>query len=125
MILLPYIRNNINKTKFIIFTERDLSSSIKVVLDKCNFEKKEKDEIFKLNWTNKKIEKFLEYNFDNHTIIINGSNKYISNINKKIKNYEKDNIEIVDCYNISEEGLKVEELQKKYQGILNTKNANL
>lgn len=122
MILLPYIKSNIDKTKFVIFTEENLSKSMKLLLDRTNLNLNEKNKMENLNWNNKKIEDIFNYNFKNSTIIINGSKKYISKINEEIEKKEAEKINIIDCYNINEKSLNVAEIQEKYDEILNTKN---
>lgn len=122
MILLPYIKNNIDKTKFVIFTEENLSESMNILLDRTNLEIDEKNKMLNLDWNNKKIEDISNYDFNEHTIIINGSSNYISEINEKIEKIKPQKINIIDCYNISAESLKVVKIQERYDEILNTKN---
>ena len=121
MILLPYIKDNIDRTKFIIFTEKNLSESIKILLDRTNLDCDEKSEILNLDWNSKKISDFSNYNFNNYTIIISGSNNYISKINEQIMKMEHEKINIIDCYNINENSPEVMQIKEKYNGILNTK----
>ena len=118
MILLPYIKNNIDKTKFIILTEEDLSESIKILLDRINLKDDEKNKILELNWNSKEIEDMNKLNNNKYTIIINGSTGYISRNNEKLKIFK--NINIIDCYNISEENLEINKIKENYNNILNT-----
>lgn len=122
MILLPYIKDKMDKTKFAIITEENLSESMKILLDRTNLNIDEKNKILNLNWDNKNIEDIAKYNFNEKTIIIKGSINYISRINEKIEKIKPKKINIIDCYNINEKSLKVEEIQEKYDKILNTKN---
>ena len=71
MILLPYIKNNIYKDKFIIFTEENLSDSIKVLLNGTNLNLEEKNLMLNLDWKEKNKLDISKYKFDDHTIIIN------------------------------------------------------
>ena len=74
MILLPFIKKNINSSNIIIFTEYDLEDSIKKLLDRTNFKTEEKEQILDVKyWTNKNIEILENNKFNNYTIIINGS----------------------------------------------------
>ena len=43
MILLPYIKNNLKNSNFTIFTQKDLSKSINLLLERINLKKEEKD----------------------------------------------------------------------------------
>lgn len=119
MILLPYIKSNIDKSKFVIFTEENLSESMKILLNRTNLNLKEKNKILELNWHNRKIEDIYNYDLNDCTVIINGSSNYILKINEKIKNKK---INIIDCYNINEKNLNLKKIREKYDEILNTKN---
>lgn len=118
MILLPYVRSKINTSKIIVCTDKELSKSMEVVLNKTNFTLEEKNRILNLGWNNKEIKDDFIFNKENKVIIVNGSNNYIVNIEKKIENLE--NTIIIHCYNITKEGFKIEEIKHKYKGILNT-----
>jgi hypothetical protein len=122
MILLPYIKNNIDKTKFVILTEDNLSESMKTLLDRTNLDTNEKNKILALDWNCKEFEEFSNYDFNKSTIIINGSNNYIEKVNEKIEKMAIQKGNIIDCYNINEKSLKVMKIQEKYDDILNTQN---
>ena len=79
MILLPYIKKNMYKDKFMIFTEENLSDSMNILLNRTNLNKEEKKLMQKIDWSKKGD--ILPEDIDNHAIIINGSKKYISKIN--------------------------------------------
>ena len=118
MILLPYIKKHIDNSKIIIFTEEDLLSTIKILLDKINFSEIEKNKILDLHyWNSKKIEKLINKD-EKYIFIINGNINYIEEINKKIKKFDLKNYSIVDCYNI--EKIDVSEIENKYDVKLNT-----
>lgn len=121
MILLPYIKDNIDKSKFIILTEKNLVESIKILLERTNLNCDEKIKMLDLNWNSKTIGEISNLNFKDHTIIINGSSDYICKINEEIMQTDHQKLTIIDCYNVSEESLKVMKIQEKYDGILNTK----
>lgn len=122
MILLPYIKNNIDKNKFVIFTEKNLLESMKILLDRTNLNWDEKKNILSLNWDNRKKEDIYKNNFNDHTIIINGTSNYISKMNEEIKKMEYQKINIIDCYNINEKNLDWAQIQEKYDETLNTRN---
>ena len=120
MILLPYIKNNINNDKFIIFTEENLVDSMKILLDKTNLNPDEKNKVLALDWNIKQEDEGLKNDFEKTTIIINGSSQYIKKINEKIKNKNPKKINIIDCYDINEKNLEPQYIQKKYNDVLNT-----
>ena len=47
MILLPYIKNNIDDTHFTIFTEKNLDESLRILLSKTNLKFNEKEQMLK------------------------------------------------------------------------------
>lgn len=117
MILLPYIKNNLKDSNFTIFTQKDLSKSINLLLERINLKKEEKEQIKNLNWKEKNnIEKDIKKN-----IIINGDLKYIENIKKELSKIKENNFDIVYCYNIEYLNENREYFEKNYDGILNTK----
>lgn len=117
MILLPYIKNNLKDSNFTIFTQKDLSKSINLLLERINLKKEEKEQIKNLNWKKKNnIEKDIKKN-----IIINGDLKYIENIKKELSKIKENNFDIVYCYNIEYLNANREYFEKNYDGILNTK----
>lgn len=117
MILLPYIKNNLKNSNFTIFTQKDLSKSINLLLERINLKKEEKEQIKNLNWKKKNnIEKDIKKN-----IIINGDLKYIENIKKELSKIKENNFDIVYCYNIEYLNENREYFEKNYDGILNTK----
>ena len=120
MILLPYIKKNMYKDKFMIFTEENLSDSMNILLNRTNLNEEEKTLMKKIDW-NKKDE-VLPMDLNNHTIIINGSKEYISKINEEINKTNPEKINVIDCYSINDKSLEPKRIQKKYDDILNTQN---
>lgn len=119
MILLPYIKNNLHKAKIVIVTEEDLSDSIQVLIERINIEEIYKKEILNLGWNNSSINNE-ENNYEKNIFIINGDMNYINKINNKINNLNLKDIHIVDCYNISKKNIDIQEIKRKYKGLLNT-----
>lgn len=120
MILLPYIKNNDEGKKFFICTEENLSESVKQVLERTNLNKEEQDLMLNLNWNSKTEDSIYKYNLDNYTIIVNGSEKYISSINEKLKEINAKETTVIDCYNINNQTIEKEGIKRKYDDILNT-----
>ena len=123
MILLPYIKERMNSSNIIIFTENNLEESINVLLTKVNLDEKDKEKIKSLNWKKTddfKIEEINNMKDKNINIIINGSSNYIESVNKKIKEVLRRDIEIVDCIHVLDSDIEITEISKKYEKILNT-----
>ena len=118
MILLPYIKKNIYKDKFLIFTQENLSESMEILLNRTNLDSDEKNMMLNLNWDGK--ENLEEKDLNNYTIIINGNNEYISEINDKINKINPDKINIIDCYSINDKNIEPQRIKEKYDDILNT-----
>lgn len=120
MILLPYIKENLEKNKINIFTQEDLEESLKILLDRTNLNSEDKKQISKLNWNKTNLEDISFENFDENIVIVNGDEKYIEEINKNLRNIK--NINIVDCYNVSESRIDINKTQENYNEILNTRH---
>ena len=123
MILLPYIKNRMYKSNVYIYTNENLSSTLKILLERVNLKTEEKNKILEIkNWDNVEFEKTYINNNIEYTIIINGDEEYKKKIKEKLKNVINNvNItNIVDCYDINDEKIETCEIRKKYSKILNT-----
>lgn len=125
MILLPYIKERIDNSKFIIFTENNLEETLSILLTKVTFDEKLKTQILNLNWQSEDNLKF-EYleevikSNKNVNIIINGEYNYITVLNNKVKEFINKNVNIINCYHVSDSNVDIDEISKKYKYILNT-----
>ena len=113
MILLPYIKRKLGEEKIIIYTEENLTKSIQTLIERTNLNEKEKCQILSLNWEKRDIK---EENLENATIIVNGDEKYMSKINTN----DVKNTKVIHCYNLNKCHIDIEEMKKKYDGVLNT-----
>lgn len=123
MILLPYIKERLNNSNFIIFTESDLTKSLDVLLSKINLDDETKNRIRCLDWTNEDKFEELQKNMNINkelSIIINGETKYINEVNKKIKSVDGKSVNIIDCFHVGDFDVNIEEISKKYRYVLNT-----
>lgn len=125
MILLPYIKERINDSKFIIFTEKDLNETLNVLLTKINLDEKVKKQIKELNWKKEDNLKFDELkkilkNNKEINIIINGEYNYIETVNNNIKPLINDNIKIIDCFHVGDPNVDIDDIKRNYKCILNT-----
>ncbi len=117
MILLPYIKQNLHKRKFIIITENNMEESVRLLLERINLSDENKEEIYNINWNNNaedKINYIKSYkgNKQKVTIIIKGSMSFMNGIFDKINSLNVRNYSFVKCYSIeevSEENLKFNE----------------
>lgn len=120
MILLPYIKENLEKYKINIFTQENLLESMKVLLDRTNLKNEDKNKIINLNWNKTDLEDICLDDSDENIIIVNGDESYIEEVNKNLRNLN--NISVVDCYNVNRNDINVNKIQEKYSEILNTKH---
>lgn len=121
MILLPYIAEKMENSKFVIITQNSLEDSVKIVLDRVNLKENVKEKILKLDWkSNKNLEKIFKSN-EKIIAIINGNTEYIKSINEEIKSFAKKDIEIIDCFHVGDRDVDINELKSSYKNILNTK----
>lgn len=122
MILLPYIKNRLEKSNFLIFTEDNLLSSMKVLLERTNLNENIKRKILNIKyWNGDKEYSLLNRKNKNIEIIINGNEKFKNEINDKIKKINFNNISIIDCYDLNKYKGSIQEIAMQYDGILNTK----
>ena len=131
VMLLPYINKEINmKTQIFTIFENDITQKVKTLVDKLNL--KNKDQILKINWKNADINNIIYQlenklkNNDNNIVIINGTNNYIKEVNKKLKDviyndkFLQKNIKIIDCYDFEENKEKINTIIGKYDSMVNT-----
>ncbi len=119
VIIVPYISKKLEKNeKVYLINEENLKYSIKDVINKMPLDEKQKKEILKLQWNNKdnKIEK-INKEKDKTVILVSGSEKFNTNINKKILN--KNNFEIINCYNL-EKTDNIESIKNAYSKVINS-----
>lgn len=120
IMILPYINSKLEKNEEIyLVNEDDLEETVKNVIEKINLKEEKKQKILKLNWNKNDTDLIKEINNENENalVIINGSEKFNNKIEEKID--VKNNLEIVNCYNI-EEIEDIEEIKNKYTKVLNS-----
>ena len=123
MILLPFIKNKMDSSKILFFTQKNLYESVQKVLERTNLNLNNKNKILNIkNWDNKKIEIVSNEKNDEYTIIVNGDKEYRDKTISEIKRLKINVKSIVDCYDINNCGLKLNEIKNKYEGVLNTGN---
>lgn len=134
--LLPYINKQINeKANVITLLENDIDENIKTLIKKLNLKNEQK--ILDINWkrTNgmkyselKNKMKELKKNDILNVIFINGNKNYIDITNKNIEKFLNDNmnkykevsIKIIDCFEVSEFNVNMQEILHSHDKILNT-----
>lgn len=129
MITLPYISKKIELgEEVVIITENNLEETIKEVVSKINLKEKNRKNILSIDWNNnnnvKKLEK-IKNNLEeekNTVVFIKGEKNYIQNINKNINKWTtgKDNLKIVDCFDLADVTENIDVVMDKYGKILNT-----
>ena len=125
MILLPYIRERLGKSEFIVLTQNDLSSTIRLLLDRVNLKEQEKKSILEFNWKpnlNINIEEINDKIKKNHKIefIVNGDFDYVKKINNDLKLLGNSNFKIIDCLNINDKNLNLNKIKDEYKEFINT-----
>lgn len=124
MILLPYIKNRLDNSNFVIFTENSLEKTLEILLTKINIDEESKKKIKNINWNNNDRIKYkqLEENKDKDIyIIINGELNYIKTIDNNIKNFINKGYRVVHCYHVGDTNINIDEISKEYDYVLNTK----
>ncbi len=122
MILLPYLKNKIDNSKTLIYTQKDLMESIRILLDKTNLKFEDKKKILNLKYWNNNINEICNENVKEYTIIVNGDREYITNVNNEIRKLKADVVNIVDCYDITKIDIKSQDINDNYKGVLNTES---
>lgn len=126
MILVPYIKERLDKTKFVILTENNLQETVKILLDRMNINKEIKKQIKKINWNTDDhrklniIKKDIENNKEIE-IIISGSYGYVKKMNEYLEDMSKtSNINTIDCFCIEDTQVNLKTLKGQYEHFLNT-----
>ena len=128
IISLPYIEEQLEKNKqIIVLTENDLEESVKTVISKTNLKETKIKNIFSIDWNNDNLSKFKKIKKDiedqkDIIIFIKGKENYIKNVNRNIEKFvsNKDNVKIVDCYDIEEVSQDIDSIMNKYEKVLST-----
>ncbi len=128
IISLPYIEEQLEKNKqIIVLTENDLEESVKTVISKTNLKETKRKNIFSIDWNNDNLSKFKKIKKDiedqkDIIIFIKGKENYIKNVNRNIEKFvsNKDNVKIVDCYDIEEVSQDIHSIMNKYEKVLST-----
>ena len=125
--LLPYINQKINeKAQVATILEKSIEQNISTLVEKLRLKNKEK--ILEINWKqNEKILKNINklQEKDELIIFINGTKDFITKQNRKLIKYLnahliKNNIKIINCYEVIEFDGNIENILDEHDGILNT-----
>lgn len=117
-VLIPYINKKIKEQKeVVIYSQKDIFSDVKRYLKKVKIFESETEKILSICWRKFKNE-IKEEDLIKDIAIVIGNEEFIEQVNKSIDN-QSEFCEILNCYNI--ESIKnIEEICKKYTGIINT-----
>ena len=128
--LLPHINEKINEeVKIATILEEDATELIEKLLEKLNLKNTKK--IKDINWKaveeiDNKIGSILDNDQTNTEIIVNGTREFIKEVNSKIEEYininnkEKQNITIINCYDVYKYEDSIREILEKHDKVLNT-----
>lgn len=125
MIMLPYINKKFNENKKIyVFTENNLEQTINTLIEKVNLDNNIKSKVLDINWKDEDENKYKKIINDNNAVVfIKGNENYINKTNKNLNQLkEKNNLEIIDCYNLEEIGNKMPEILTEHSNIITTKS---
>ena len=124
VILMSYLKRNLDKDKLYIFMEDDFDEEKEIILNKIEMPE-EKEKILRKTWIkldnvrrNKVIEKIVDNKLDG-IVIVQGSVEYIKEINNKLKNNIK--IKIINCYKFTDFEVNKKEILEYHGKIVNTK----
>lgn len=121
MILVPYLNKKIdNKEDIKILTEKNLQDSVNLLISRMNMAEDKKQKILNLGWDKDENTLTLKSNF-----IIIGSEEYIKEKNKEIKEMNMSNVTIVDCYDFEEVKDNIHNIKSNYENNLNTLGSNM
>lgn len=124
MIMLPYINKKFNENKKIyVFTQNNLENTINTLIEKVNIDNNIKSKVLNINWREDDEKKYRELiNKKDAVVFIKGNENYINKTNKNLNQLkEKNNLEIIDCYNLEEIGNKMPKIITEHSNILTTK----
>ena len=134
--LLPYINKQINcESNIITILENDIEENIKTLIKRLNLKNEEK--ILNLNWKKTNGIKYseIERKLKNlkkeqilNVVFINGKKEYIDMTNKNVEKflsenknkYKNINIKIINCFEVSEFNINMQEILHNHDKILNT-----
>ena len=122
MMILPYVKNKIEREeKVIIISDENLESNIKTILNKLNLKEEVRNQIIKIGENIIKEEKITKKINEYDEIIIIGKEKYIDRLNKKVKGIlEKEDISIVDFYEVMDFNNNIEKILSSHERLVNT-----
>lgn len=127
MILLPYIKQRLDKKNFVILTQDNLEESVKILLDRTNLTEEEKDNILNIDWKENYLEKILYINKYNNEekklcIIVNGDKDFIEQMKHQVK--VNIGIDVIDCFKFDNIKENAKEIALKYDDVLNMNTMN-
>ena len=92
-----------------------------------NLKEEKKKKIFEIDWKNNDLNKFkkIKNKIEEEKeiiIFVKGKENYINNINKNIEKWteKRNNVKIIDCYDMEEIGEKLDTIIEQYKMVLNT-----
>ena len=133
--LLPYLDKKLKaKEKIVTVLEKDLSIQVKLVLSRLTLNNEDKNDLLNINWDSKVIEEYelvereikkLNETASKINIIINGTKEYIEQMNKQINKFLENNeikneIKIINCYDITKLDDDIKCILRTHDAILNT-----
>jgi len=136
--ILPYISEKLNENKTVeILSDKNINSSIDLLLSKLNLKEEIKNKIKSINWTKNKMYKYMYFEKSMKKVLNNkkecylflvGDENHIDVMNLNLEKWmkknkektEKININIINCYEIMHFNENIKSILDKNDKILNT-----
>lgn len=135
--ILPYINEALNeKANIVTILENNIEENIKMLLTRLRLRNEKK--ILEIDWKNTNIEKYheipnklkdlVENQKEVNIVFINGTGKYIDEVNKRLmenlkkvsKKLKNVKVKIINCYEVTEFNGNIKEILDNHDKILNT-----
>ena len=122
MMILPYIKDKIESNEnVIIISNENLENNIRTLLNKLNLKQEIKEKINEIGSNIVKEEDVKENINAFNNILIVGKEEFINTINKKIEaKITKENINIIDCYEVMDFNKNIEQILRSHEKLINT-----
>lgn len=120
VMLMPYIEKNLEKNEEIVTVfEKGLESELNTLLERTNFTEDKKNNIRKISWNSKAIDKLdsIKNECDGKIFIINGKDDYKKKANKIL---EGENVKIINCFELNDFEKNSNYILQRHDKILNT-----
>lgn len=110
-----YISNKYDKAKVIYINQESEKEKLNSIVNK--YFRKINKKIFYMEWLNEEVVN--DYENENIVLVVNGSESFISKVNEYMC-FLKNNIVVINCYNITKIKSSIAEIMNNHDYYLNT-----